>query len=44
MWFVIFHAVAKLPSKDSEPIYALLGGAWWAAMYGVAELDTTEAT
>ena len=20
------------------------GGAWWAAVYGVAELDTTEAT
>ena len=20
------------------------GGAWWAAIYGVAELDTTEAT
>ena len=20
------------------------GGAWWAALYGVAELDTTEAT
>ena len=32
------------PLQCSCPENPMDGGAWWAAVYGVTELDTTEAT
>ena len=38
-----FHALEKEMATPSS-VLAWDGGAWWAAVYGVTESDTTEAT
>ena len=42
-----FHALEKEMATHSSVLARRIpgtGGAWWAAIYGVAELDTTEVT
>ena len=47
---IISIAINQLGERNGNPLQCSFlenprdGGAWWAAIYGVAESDTTEAT